>query len=254
MRPIIRYIILTATRGRLFIGLAMLILIAGFISLFLGSAAITEQPLNQIAYFSGSSRIIMVIGMILFICFHIRRSFDNREIEYNLSRPISRNQFVFAYFLGFSCLAIIAVIPVTLIMLIFFQTKLSVLVPWSISLLFEILIMTSFSILASLILKSAVSAAMGCLCFYFISRIIGFAVSSIIIPKQLQQINLTGIMESILKLISIFLPRLDLFAKSKWLIYQEVDLKVFYLISAQSIIYISLILIMSLLDFKKRQF
>ena len=64
--------------------------------------------------------------------------------------------------------------------------------------------MTSFAILASLILKSAVSAVMGCLCFYFISRIIGFAVS-IIIPKQLQQVNLTGIMESTLKLISIFL-------------------------------------------------
>ena len=95
---------------------------------------------------------------------------------------------------------------------------------------------------------------MGCLCFYFISRIIGFAVSSIIIPKQLQQINLTGIMESTLQLISIFLPRLDLFAKSKWLIYQTADLKVFYLISAQSLIYISLILLMSLLDFKKRQF
>ena len=68
---------------------------------------------------------------------------------------------------------------------------------------------------------------MGCLCFlFFISRIIGFAVSSIIIPKQLQQVNLTGIMESTLKLISI-LPRLDLFAKSKWLIYQTVDLKFF---------------------------
>ncbi len=193
MRPIIRYIILTATRDWLFIGLAMLILIAGFISLFLGSAAITEQPLNQIAYFAGSSRIIMVIGMILFICFHIRRSFDNREIEYNLSRPISRNQFVFAYFLGFSCLAFFAVVPVTIIMSIFFATKLSVIMLWSISLLFEILIMTSFAILASLILKSAVSAVMGCLCFYFISRIIGFAVSSIIIPKQLQQINLTGL-------------------------------------------------------------
>lgn len=254
MRPIIRYIILTATRDWLFIGLSLLILIAGFVSLFLGSAAITEQPLNQIAYFAGSSRLIIVIGMIMFICFHIRRSFDNREIEYNLSRPISRNQFVIAYFLGFASLALFATTPVILILTIFFQVKLPIIILWSLALFFELLIMTSFAILASLILRSAVSAVMGCLCFYFISRIIGFAVSSIILPKQLQQLNLTGIMESSLKLISIFLPRLDLFAKSKWLVYQSVDLSVFFLISIQSAIYISLILLMSLLDFKKRQF
>ena len=98
MQPIIRYILLTASRDWLFLGLMILIVIAAGISMFLGSTALSEQSLMQVAYISGSARLILIIGMILFICFHIRRSFDNREIEFNLSRPISRSKFVLAYF------------------------------------------------------------------------------------------------------------------------------------------------------------
>jgi hypothetical protein len=254
MKPIIRYILITASRDWLFLGLILFILIASAISMFLGSAAISEQQLMQIAYLAGSSRIILVVGMILFTCFHIRRSFDNREIEYNLSRPISRNQFVYAYFLGFFLLATLITIPVIILLLTLFKVKFLVSLLWSLSLLFELLIMSSFAILASLILRSAVSAVLACFCFYFISRIIGFAVSTIIIPKELSHFSITTLMESFLKVISIFLPRLDLFAKSKWLVYQSIEMSLFNLISIQTLIYLTLILLMSLLDFRKRQF
>jgi hypothetical protein len=254
MKPIIRYILITASRDWLFLGLILFMLIAAFISMFLGSAAVSEQNLMQIAYLAGSSRLILVVGMTLFICFHIRRSFDNREIEYNLSRPISRNQFVYAYFLGFSLLSTIITIPLILLLLTLFKVKLLVILLWSASLLFEILIMSSFAILASLILRSAVSAVLACFCFYLISRIIGFAVSSIIIPKQLSGMSITTLMESFLKITSIFLPRLDLFAKSKWLVYQNIDIALFNVVVLQTLIYIGLILVMSLLDFRKRQF
>lgn len=254
MQPIIRYLLITAKRDWLFIGLMILVLVAAAMSLFLGSNALSEQQYMQIAFLSGSTRLILVIGMVLFICFHIRRSFDNREIEYNLSRPISRNQFVYAYFLGFALLAAIITIPVIIILFIFFNIKLQIGILWSLSLLFEMLIMSSFAILASLILRSAVSAVLACFCFYFISRIIGLAVSTIIIPKQLSHLSVTTLMESFLKMISIFLPRLDLFAKSKWLVYQEADLYLFKVILIQTIIYIGLILAMSLIDFRKRQF
>ena len=47
----------------------------------------------QVAYLSGSTRLILVIGMILFICFHIRRSFENREDTRVIDEPF------YAYYL-----------------------------------------------------------------------------------------------------------------------------------------------------------
>ena len=128
-------------------------------------------------------------------------------------------------------MGIIITIPVILSLFIFFNIKFFIAALWSLSLLFEILIMSSFAILASLILSSAIASVFACISFYFISRIIGLAVSTIIIPNQLTNINFQGLLELTLKFISIFLPRLDLFAKSKWLVYQTISLEIsdFYL-------------------------
>ena len=46
MQPIIRYILLTASRDWLFLGLMILIVIAAGISMFLGSTALSEQSLD----------------------------------------------------------------------------------------------------------------------------------------------------------------------------------------------------------------
>ena len=254
MKPLIKYIIITAKRDWLFLGLFILIILASFVSLFLGSTSLSEQNLMQVAYLSGSTRLILVLGMTFFICFHIRRSFDNREIEFYLSKSLSRTKFIFAYFLGFGILGIIITIPVILSLFIFFNIKFFIAALWSLSLLFEILIMSSFAILASLILSSAIASVFACISFYFISRIIGLAVSTIIIPNQLTNINFQGLLELTLKFISIFLPRLDLFAKSKWLVYQTISLEIFQLILIQTFIYIGIIFVMSLIDFSKKQF
>ena len=82
----------------------------------------------------------------------------------------------------------------------------------------------------------------------------GFAVSTIIIPAKLNHVNFNVAIEMSLKALSSLLPRLDQFAQSKWLIYGNMDASIFTLITSQSVIYISLILLMSVIDFNKKQF
>ena len=65
---------------------------------FLGSNALSEEYQMQIAFIAGSTRLILAIGMILFICFHIRRSFENKEVDFIISRPISRVTFLFVFY------------------------------------------------------------------------------------------------------------------------------------------------------------
>jgi hypothetical protein len=82
MISILQYILLTAIRDRLYVGLFLTLLVAFGISFVLGSATLAESFQTTIAYIAGSSRIIFAIGIILFVCFYVRKSFDNREVEF----------------------------------------------------------------------------------------------------------------------------------------------------------------------------
>ena len=218
MKAILKYILLTAARDWLFIGLFIAVFISCAISFFLGSTALSEQNMMQISFIAGSTRLILAIGMILFICFHIRRSFDNREIEFIISRPISRSIFLFAYFFSFTVLSLLLLIPIISLIYILFKPDFFGLIGWSLSVFCELIILSTFAILASLILKSAVSSVLGCFSFYIISRIMGYAVSTIIIPAKINNISFNFALEMTLTFLSSLLPRLDQFAQTKWLI------------------------------------
>ncbi len=172
-----------------------------------------------------------------------------------LSKPISRAQFVVAYWLGFVILAFAAVIPVIIIMLTIFTPNIIGLVYWASSLILEISLVLAFALVSALMLRSAVSAVLASFAFYFVSRLMGFFVAALMQPTSM----LTGgplgqIMGTLLKALSSIIPRLDLYAKSSWLIYgieKQNDLWVFQL---QSIVFIALLLAMAVFDFKRKQF
>jgi ABC-type transport system involved in multi-copper enzyme maturation permease subunit len=254
MNAIIRYILITAVRDWLFIGILFSLLALVFLSLFLGSTALSEQSAMQLVFVSSSSRLLLVIGLVLFICFHIRRSFDNREIEFIISRPISRTTFLLTYFFSFSIVSFILILPLLATIYIIFFPEIEGYLLWSLSLYLELIIISCFSILASLILRSAVLSVLGCFAFYLVSRIMGFAISTIIIPSNLQNVSLNTSLELFLKILSSILPRLDQYAQSKWLVYNDFSMEVIPLILCQSIIYIFLIFVMSVFDFNKKEF
>jgi hypothetical protein len=254
MKAILKYILLTAARDWLFIGLFIAVIIASALSLFLGTNALSEEYEMKIAFIAGSTRLILSIGMVLFICFHIRRSFENREVDFIISRPISRVTFLLAYFISFFVLSLLLLLPVIGFIFVVFKPEFMGLLAWSLSIFCELIIMSSFAILSSLILKSAVSSVISCFGFYILSRIMGYAVSSIIIPAKLNNLNISTTIESLLKVLSSVFPRLDLFGQSNWLIYANIKSETLTLILTQSVIYISLILLMSIFDFKKKQF
>jgi len=254
MNSILKYIILTAIRDRLYFGLFAILIAAFGISVLLGDTALSEKTQMTIVYIAGSSRMIFVIGMVLFTCFHIRRSFDNKEVEFILSKPISRHKFIFTYLLGFILVALMILLPLFLVLLIIATNKIG-LIFWSLSIIFEMLIIITFSILAALILKSAVSAVLASLGFYVISRMMGFFVLTIKLPETIADVNsFQRIMHAFLKILSFVFPRLDLFAKSDWLIYGISNYSGIMVITIQSLIYIPLMIFMAFFDFKRKQF
>ena len=124
---------------------------------------------------------------------------------------------------------------------------------WSLSLYLEALVMTTFAFFGSLILRSATTSAILCFAFYFLSRIFGFFLISINNPASTAKNNIISLVsEEVLKYIGIILPRLDMLCQSEWLIYGAEPQALVFITGALS--YIMLLLVMSVIDFKRRQF
>ncbi len=253
MKSIVKYILLSGLRDRLYIGLFLTLIAAFALSIFLGSTAIVEEQQMSAAFMAGSSRAILSIGMILFVCLNIGRAFENKEVEFIISKAISREKFVLGYLIGFFLSAFLILAPLVMVIFTISKSNPLGLAIWSTTLLAEVLIVISFSLLSSLILKNPLSAIMASFGFYAISRLMGIFVMAINLPEDINAAK-NHILAVILKILSAVFPRLDLFAQSSWLNYGINDFSSLKIIFFQATIYVPLMIFMAFHDFKKKQF
>jgi len=257
MKSILKYILLSGTRDRLYLGLFISLIITFSLSIFLGSTALIEEQQMTTAYISGLSRAVLVVGTVLFVCLSINRAFENKEVEFILSKAISREQFISSYLISFFAAIMLILIPLVLAILIVTKADKFGLLIWSVSLFSELMIMIAFSLLASLMLKNSFSSIMASLGFYIISRLMGMFVMAINLPSKISQTEISFSSHTfsiILKILSAIFPRLDLFGQSEWLNYGVHDYDNLLIILVQSLVYIPLMIFMAFHDFKKKQF
>ena len=259
MISIIRYTILTALRDLLFIGLFVIILGAIGISFTLGATALSEQDQMVLTYIAGSVRLILVTGTILFICFHVQRAFDNKEIDLTLSRPISRTRFVISYWVAFAVLATIMTIPVIGVVAFVAKGADSLgLAYWGFTLLCEITLVCAFALVAALVMQSAVTSALSTLGFYLVARLMGFLILTIraipAAPNGSAGQKITWFMETVIRMLSIVFPRLDLSCKTSWLLYGVHNDPNLWIFPIGAVVFIPLLLSVAIYDLKRKQF
>ncbi len=253
MTAIIKYILLNGLRDRLYLGVFIALFASLTVSIIFGSTFLIEQQSATSAFSAGSSRIIFIFGVTLFVCLNLHRNFESKEIEFIISKSISRHKIILSYVSGYILSAIIILLP--LIAALFFLTDSDSLglFYWSLSMGLESLMVVTFAILATLILNNAFSAILASIGFYILSRMMGIFVLTIDLPSKYSDF-LGNFLPSILKIISIAFPRLDLYSKSEWLTYGVADFSDIKIILLQSLVYIPLLLFMSFHDFGKKQF
>lgn len=250
----IRYVLLTAVRDRLFLGLLAGVLVAAYVSSVLGSTAMLEPEQMTLAFTAASSRVILMIGIIVFIAFHMRNAFDSKEIDVLLSRPISRTTLVLSYWVGFSVVAALLVLPtVALIGLIGALNQTGFLL-WSVSLLLESWLVVSVALFASLTIRSGVGTVLASLATYTLSRMMGFFLATTSVGGIFREHSINIGAKWLMEGVALFVPRLDFFAKSSWLIYGARSYEDLTLFLVQSGVFIPLLLIASVIDFKRKQF
>lgn len=253
---LVKYVIKAAIRDRLVLSFLALVLVTAFLSVFIGGNAVIEARQFTLVFASGGLRLASVAGMVLFAVFFVRRSFDAKDVEFLLSRPVSRLSYVLSHGAGFTVLA--SIMALFVFLCLFFSVPdheiTHGLVLWALSLWVELVIMTNAAFFFSMVLTSAVSSALIVVALYVISRMMGTLLS--VIDTGLPENAGFGIdlFAGIFEFISLIVPRLDLMGQTSWLVYgPQQDIGVFFIL-AQGLAYTSLLLAATYIDLRKRQF
>jgi hypothetical protein len=249
--PLISYVLLAALRDRLLPALFVTMAVLASLCIFTGSAAVVEGGQFAVVFTAGALRFVSVLGLVLFVVFHIRRSFENKDVEYLLSRPVSRVSFILSHAVAFSLLAVITALIVVGVVMAFMPFGLiDRTMFWGASVAAELIIIVNVALFFSMVLPSATTGVLATLALYTLARMMGEILG--IIDHDLVSHLMRGL-GWIMQGVSLILPRLDLMGQTSWLVYGKPAITLGF-IGAQTVIYTGLALMAAIIDLTRRQF
>lgn len=249
--PLIKYVLKAALRDRLVLSLVILLLVGGSLATFLGSSAIIEKDQFTVVFAAGGLRIISILGLVLFVVFFVRRSFESKDIEYLLSRPLSRLAILYSYAFAFCILAVMIQIAVGLAVYSVSPHLFSYgHILWCVSVMIESIIMVNVALFFAMYISSSANACMATLSVYVLGRLMG----QLLGISDSTLVDNTGIYAMALQLVSMITPRLDLLGQTSWLIYGADGAYGIDDALIQGAVFSALVLVAASLDFVRRQF
>lgn len=254
LKHLIFYVLTAAIRDKLFLSFFLLLAVGVSLSVFMGSSAVTEQDQFTLVFAASGLRLASVFGMVLFVVFFIRRSFESRDVEYLLTRPITRLDYLISNTLSFIAIAFCftALTSICIYVLMPKGGDFSAYLLWVFSFFAELVIIANVAFFFAMVLSSSVASILIVSAFYILARLIGQILGIIDTYNYGDSFD---IMENIMLLISMVIPRLDLMGQSSWLLYGAEEDSISYIfILIQMIVFSSLVLSAAMFDLKRKQF
>ncbi len=250
--PLFRYILMAALRDRFFLSVVGVLILVISLSVFFGSSVIIEQDQFARSFAAFGFRLFGVVSLVLFITTYIRRCFENRDIDYLLSRPVGRIGFILTHAAAFSFLALLTAFLLggTTVLLEASKLGLSDFIWWA-SLAVEFMIMANVAMFFAFVMTSSTACIMIVFVFYLLARLMGDILG--IMHGKIYQ-GWMSILSNTMEVISVFIPRFDLMGQSKWVLYDvPADISLGF-VFGQGIIFSLLVVGATILDMHKRQF
>jgi hypothetical protein len=117
----------------------------------------------------------------------------------------------------------------------------------------ELLITANVAFFFAMVLSSPVSASMATLGFYVLARLMGQLLA--IVSESFTMFPGSELLVHILQAVSMVIPRFDLMTQTSWLLYDVTNvLKGYIFIVIQSLFFLGMIWVATMIDFVKRQF
>lgn len=255
MTATLRYILLTASRDRFILAILVALLAGVGAAVFFGSSALAEKRELGLAYAGEFIRLTLVLGLVTFISFHLRRLYETREVEAILARPISRTRFVLACFLGYAGIALLLAIVATPLLMLSLQAGGPGLAEWEASLGLEACIVVALTMFCAMTLESATATVLASLGFYGLGR-------SAAAFRAIAE-NGTGATDHqavnhlarwVTEGMAAVMPRLDLFGQSSWLVHGSGGGWGIRELLVQTAIYVPLLLLATVRDLHVKRF
>jgi len=248
---IARFVVIEAVRNRLF-GL-MLIGVVGIVSLgeFAGGLAIIETAEIQGSLVAFVMRLAAVFILSLLVITGVVREFNEKSIEMILALPAPRYVYYTGKLCGYLMLALI-IAGVAGLPLFLYAGPGQVLL-WSFSLFCELAIITALCLFFLFTLGQVTAALSAVAAFYLLARSMGSM--QLISHSPILETGATAqeIMKTVLDLIAVLLPDLDVFTQTGWLVYGG-GMQDLVPIVVQTVIYVGLLSAAALFDLYRRNF
>jgi hypothetical protein len=248
---LVGYLLRVALGDRLFVGLAGTRSVCAALAVFLGGTVLVEQREFAAVLVASGARLAVVLALVLFTCFHIRRAFDSREVDLLLSRPISRAGFVIAHAMMLTVCAMLLAALAGLTVAAIARPTPAAWGAWTLSVFLEGTIVALTALFFALALRSGVVSVLACLGLYLLGRMIGLLGG--IAAAQSASGPLERALDHLVGLLALVLPRLDLLGRSAWLVHGIADPAALLPALLQGALYVVLLGAAASYDFGRRQ-
>ncbi len=243
------FTVLEAVRSRLLWLILAVLFGALGLAEFIGSVAITEGLQIKSGLLGAFLRLFAVFVVSLLVTTSMVRELNDKGLELVLSLPIPRAVYYFGKLLGFSIVALVTAVLIGGVLLLYVPAW--QLVFWTASLMCELLIIASLSLLCLFSFHQVTLALSAVAGFYLLSRTIHsiqlIGQSALLGTSMPQQV-----MSSLVDAIAFLLPELYRFTPSQWLIYHTAHWSELAPILGQTAIYLMLLMGAGLFDLYRK--
>lgn len=248
--PLVSYVLKAALRDKLIWIFAAAIFVALSMSLFMGSTAIMEKSSFSVVFMASSLRLLIIFGLTLFIAYFIRRSFDNRDVEYLLARPVSRLSYIVSHSVAFSVLAALLAASIAFIIFAFLSTTDNLVggLYWAGSVILEAMSISLVAMFFAMFISTATGAVLAVIGFYILCRMSGELLGAASYGFG------DGVLNAVLHGVSLILPRFDLAGQTSWLMYGAPPSNEILLYFLQQPVFMLFILLASIIEMKRKEF
>ncbi len=254
MPATLTYLLITAVRDRLFVAVVVAVALIALVGAFIADQTVIEDAETAASFVGFSVRLVVIVGIVLFVAVHVRRLFDTREILLLLSRPIGRAGFVLSYWASLSAISLMLTVPAAALLWWVADPPLDGLWVWAFTVAMEAVVMTGVALFFALGLGSVVGAVFATLAFYLLARMIGVLLAIAASDFRTRASDFDRFFDEAAGWLAMIVPRLDLYGQGRWLVYGLDDAGVILTLCVQSVVYTGLVLAAAVYDFERRHF
>jgi hypothetical protein len=249
---IARYTMLEAIRTRLPLLIIVVVGILLAASMFVREIAITESARFQTAFYASTIRYAAVFIAALYTIASMTREFQDKGLDIALALDLPRSHYILGKLAGF--LAIIALLAITVGLPLVPLVGWEPVAQWTTSLAFELAIVAALSLFCVITFSQLMPAFSFVVGFYFLARALTairlISANPIADASSWAHQTMTKLIEAL----ALFIPALDTWTRTAWLLDQPVSWAALIVIAAHSTLFVLILASAAVFDMHRRNF